>query len=832
MPITSPLRICYLQHKEPEKTAKPVSVKWDPAEPDAVGIAFDDGTFLVWKYSNGLKKLYNLQQSAMPLPTFDSDKDINATLPDAYGVTDPRPVTSPWLDFNFALVYDHREMFFAFSNSNKVHRTYLPDPSNVDMDGYTSGSGVFEFAAHRLPITAFTTSPLIENEPPRLLTGSEDGTIILWDASVPCNDDLRDIGARTIHVINAHEGSVVDVAFAGLEFYISSGQDKAIRIWNINTGEQACYFHTEKVLVSKIECGPLSRKSYAIVAGSERGSVFMWKMNLPRKGSDDGDDNDDEELDESMKVVEDDDYISVRLVGMADHTERPISSISLFPIKSRYGEDDGAGVACGNKEGGLYVYKYGRSSLLKQPSDIDANDENISFKNMPTHAFELLHQAKYGSSLLSNQARYELNLNRSAENISSAEVVLLLSAASEGEVDVLKVPPAGHRTRTESQVSKSGESDFSLLVTLNDPEDEEEHVDVEEEEERNRQQESPKRQSTMSPQRSPMKRSQSGASDGNIRFGSGFETVLNISRKKKPEEEVPKEEIPEPEPHPMITYNQVGLPTEEDLENADAWAEEEFDATENGEGGVNDNSNNNNNNNNKNNSGTKNAARTPSSNKKTRSRFHKQTKNMFGPKIAKSFHNPERARALIEVEKNYRADYHAVDDGRDGIQKLGFHGGDPPYFSKTNFPVSELQEPVLQSSIALRDTIAKLNATSFDKRAAIRDTVVPVNPKNVNVERSQMKYMELVDVNAPTPVKNRTVRKQISKKYLKERLNNKNKLDIFDAPGLKSFQKAESTLKDKVDFYAPAEPKLFFNELDLMGVGTGSRGRFNMNSGF
>ena len=47
MPITSPLRICYLQHKLPEKTAKPTSVKWDPAEPDSVGIAFDDGTYLV-----------------------------------------------------------------------------------------------------------------------------------------------------------------------------------------------------------------------------------------------------------------------------------------------------------------------------------------------------------------------------------------------------------------------------------------------------------------------------------------------------------------------------------------------------------------------------------------------------------------------------------------------------------------------------------------------------------------------------------------------------------------------------------------------------------------
>ena len=181
------------------------------------------------------------------------------------------------------------------------------------------------------------------------------------------------------------------------------------------------------------------------------------------------------------------------------------------------------------------------------------------------------------------------------------------------------------------------------------------------------------------------------------------------------------------------------------------------------------------------------------------------------------------------MEKNYRADYHAVEDGRDGIQKLGFHGGDPPYFSKTKFPVSELQEPVLQSSVALRNTIAKLKASKFDKHAAIQDTVVPVDPKNVNVAPSQMKYMGLIGVNAPTPVAKRTVRKQVSKKYLKERLNKKNKPGVFDAPGLKEFQRAESALKDKVNFYAPPEPKLFFSQLDGM---TSSRGRFNMNSGY
>ena len=340
--------------------------------------------------------------------------------------------------------------------------------------------------------------------------------------------------------------------------------------------EAACYFHTEKVLVSKIQCGPISNKSYAIVAGSERGSIFMWKMDLPRKDDDQSDDDAIE--DESTRILGSNDYISVRLVGMADHTETRINTISLFPIKSRYGENDGVGVACGNKEGGLIVYKYGRSSLLNVPSGIDANDENINFKNMPSRALELLHQAKYASSMLSNQARYELNLNRDFKSISSSEVVLLLSAASDGDVDVLRVPPAGHRTMMETLTSKNGEGDFSLLVTLNEPE-EDEYEDVAAEQEQNRQQESPKRQSTISPQNSPVKQSTSSRS-ANMKFGEGFHTILSIEKSsrggKKGEDEIPQDELPEPEPHPMITYNQVGLASGENLEEADDWAQKEF----------------------------------------------------------------------------------------------------------------------------------------------------------------------------------------------------------------------------------------------------------------
>ena len=158
------------------------------------------------------------------------------------------------------------------------------------------------------------------------------------------------------------------------------------------------------------------------------------------------------------------------------------------------------------------MYRYGRSSLLDAPGEIDAKDENINFKNMPTLALELMHQAKYGSSMLSTQARYELNLNRVPSTVNSSEVVLLLSCTSEGEVDVLKVPPPGHRTKTETLVSKNGERGLSLLVTLNNLENEEENIDIKEVEERNRHQESPKRQSTMSPQRSPTKQPQNAGS--------------------------------------------------------------------------------------------------------------------------------------------------------------------------------------------------------------------------------------------------------------------------------------------------------------------------------
>ena len=139
-----------------------------------------------------------------------------------------------------------------------------------------------------------------------------------------------------------------------------------------------------------------------------------------------------------------------------------------------------------------------------------------------------------------------------------------------------------------------------------------------------------------------------------MKFGEGFHTILSIEKSsrggKKGEDEIPQDELPEPEPHPMITYNQVGLASGETWKKQMIGHKKSSEMQSSQKKRIFPS--------------TRKSAETPSKVK----RVAAQKKKVFGPKIAKSFYNPERARALIEVEKNYRADYHAVEDGRDGIQ--------------------------------------------------------------------------------------------------------------------------------------------------------------------
>ena len=93
MSSTSPLRLCYEGKDLPVKEVKPLTVHWDPSEPDVVAVAFDNGSFAIWKYGSRVHKVYSLQQAAMPVPTYTTDLDPAQSLPDSYGVTKPRVLT-------------------------------------------------------------------------------------------------------------------------------------------------------------------------------------------------------------------------------------------------------------------------------------------------------------------------------------------------------------------------------------------------------------------------------------------------------------------------------------------------------------------------------------------------------------------------------------------------------------------------------------------------------------------------------------------------------------------------------------------------------------------
>ncbi|KAE9400707.1 WD40 repeat-like protein [Gymnopus androsaceus JB14] len=136
----------------------------------------------------------------------------------------------------------------------------VPDSNGLTVWDVITGSALNKpLVGHYSGVTAVAFS----SDGKQIASGSNDGTVQVWDA----------VMSQNLHVLK-HPHGVVSVAFAPNDTQIISGlADKTIHVWDAQTGEELRILQGHTDMVWSVAHSPDSQK---IISGSEDNTVRLW----------------------------------------------------------------------------------------------------------------------------------------------------------------------------------------------------------------------------------------------------------------------------------------------------------------------------------------------------------------------------------------------------------------------------------------------------------------------------------------------------------------------------------------------------------------------------